>query len=80
MRRLMLSLLVMAVLITTTYAITIHVPEQFATIAEAIEIAVDGDSILVGPGIYDPPPTVYNEPDSITLLGNVTWVPTAPSF
>ena len=32
---------------------TINVPEDFATIQEAIDYSVDGDSILVSPGTYN---------------------------
>jgi hypothetical protein len=70
MRKVCLSVLILVVLSMTAYAVTRYVPEEYATIAAAIQACSDGDSIIVGPGIYDPPPTVFNEPDNITLLGN----------
>lgn len=32
---------------------TVRVPEDFATIQEAVDAAGDGDTVLVGPGVYD---------------------------
>jgi len=67
----LLALLVVAVLsVCTVQAITIYVPQNYPTIGAAINAANDGDSIIVGPGIYDHAPIVYNEPNNITLLGN----------
>jgi hypothetical protein len=36
-----------------TCAVTRHVPSQYATINQAIDAAVSGDSVLVAPGVYD---------------------------
>ena len=35
-------------------AATYHVPSEYATIQEAIDASVAGDSVLVGPGTYGP--------------------------
>jgi len=39
----------------------INVPEDFATISEAVENAVDGTTILVGPGVYSEQVTLDNK-------------------
>jgi hypothetical protein len=70
MRKVCLSVSILVVLSMTAFAVTRLVPQQYPTIAAAILASVDGDSIIVGPGVYDHPPTIYNEPDNITLLGN----------
>ena len=31
---------------------TYHIPEDYSTIQEAVDIAIDGDKIIVDPGIY----------------------------
>ncbi|MCX6641342.1 MAG: T9SS type A sorting domain-containing protein [bacterium] len=70
MRRILGLITAVTLLTSLLSARTIYVPQNYPTIGAAITAAVSGDSILVGPGIYDPPPTVYNSPDHITLLGN----------
>ncbi len=70
MKKITFTFIAVAICGTASFGITINVPEDYATIGEAISVAVDGDTIIVGPGVYDPPPTVFYEPDDITLLGN----------
>lgn len=70
MRGSIMTMVLVLVLVSMASAITIYVPEDYPTIGAAINAASDGDSILVGPGTYDPAPTVYGEPNNITLLGN----------
>ncbi len=40
---------------SASFGSIIHVPEDFATIPEAIEEAVDGDTVMVGPGDFREP-------------------------
>jgi parallel beta-helix repeat protein len=50
-------------------AITIYVPGDYPTIGEAVNAAVDGDSIVVGPGEYEGV-RVIGTPNDITLTGS----------
>ena len=49
-----LSILLAALLIFPAAAAssTIHVPDDYATIQEAVDAAIDGDTIIVRPGTY----------------------------
>ncbi len=42
-------------------AATIHVPEEYATIQDAITNAVDGDTIIVAAGVYNISTTILND-------------------
>jgi len=33
-------------------ATVIYIPEEYSTIPEAIEVSIDGDTVMVGPGVY----------------------------
>ena len=52
---------------------TIRVPEDFPTIQKAIDAAGDGDTILVGPGIYDGDLVISGK--SITLMSTYNGDP-----
>jgi hypothetical protein len=49
-------------------AATLRVPEDFAAIQQAIDAAASGDSILVGPGLYDENLNAHGK--YLTLLGS----------
>jgi hypothetical protein len=70
MRRLISLALALAFLTLTLNARTILVPQDYTTIAAAIDTAISGDSIVVGPGTYDSPPPIIGYPNNITLIGN----------
>lgn len=51
--------------------IAIHVPADFATIQEAIDNAIDGDSILVAPGNYNISTAILNDHvNNLQLIGS----------
>ena len=52
MRYICTSIVAMLVLAGTSFAATINVPGDYATIQAAVDAAVDGDAIEVGPGTY----------------------------
>jgi hypothetical protein len=52
MRRLVLAFLFIQLLVTSLAAVTLHVPEQYNTISEAILNAEVKDTVLVEPGEY----------------------------
>jgi hypothetical protein len=71
MKTLLTLVIAWMLFLVTASAVTIHVPENYLTIGEAIQAASNGDSILVGPGIYDQVPfSINSNPEYITLLGN----------
>lgn len=50
---------------------TIYVPDDYATIQEAIDHAIDGDTILVAPGNYDLSAGIWNDRvNNLILLGS----------
>ena len=50
--RVIASCLLVLALALPAHSATIHVPADYTTIHEALEVAVSGDSVLVGPGTY----------------------------
>ena len=52
MRYICTSIVAMLILAGTSFAATINVPGEYATIQEAVDAASDGDAIEVGPGTY----------------------------
>jgi hypothetical protein len=52
MRSICTSIVATLVLAGTSFADTIHVPDDYTTIQEAIDVSNDGDEIIVAPGIY----------------------------
>jgi len=52
-RYLVVALALTALCAVPTFASTILVPDDFSTIGEAIGAAVDGDEVVVSPGIYN---------------------------
>ncbi|HCA39683.1 MAG: right-handed parallel beta-helix repeat-containing protein [Phycisphaerales bacterium] len=46
------SIITALILIETTFAATIHVPADHATIQDAVDVAATGDEIIVAPGVY----------------------------
>jgi len=48
----------------------IHVPDDYATIQEAVDAAVDGDEIVVGPGVY----TGVDDLPVVDMLGKAVWL------
>ncbi|TKJ42188.1 hypothetical protein CEE37_00485 [candidate division LCP-89 bacterium B3_LCP] len=70
MKRVFFLSIILLLYASSPQAITIYVPDDYATIGDAILAASDGDSILVGPGEYDQVPFTITGPDNITLLGN----------
>ncbi|MFH1998513.1 MAG: right-handed parallel beta-helix repeat-containing protein [Planctomycetota bacterium] len=52
MKRLFQASCIILVLFGSAYTRDIHVPGEYATIQQAIEAAVDGDSVMVEPGTY----------------------------
>jgi predicted outer membrane repeat protein len=63
---LILSLLIMAV---CGYATIINIPEDYPTIQEGLNVAEEGDSVLVAPGIYYEN-IIWPETNEIKLIGN----------
>jgi parallel beta-helix repeat protein len=51
-KALLLSLTVMAIWILPLWSATIHVPGDYSTIQAGINASVNGDTVLVAPGIY----------------------------
>jgi hypothetical protein len=51
MRIIMFALVILAVPVLA-HAATLKVPGQYATIQQAIDTAVNGDTVLVAPGTY----------------------------
>ena len=48
----MKKILIVVLLVTVTFGITINVPEDYPTIQEAINVSSDGDLVLVADGTY----------------------------
>ena len=46
--------------ITLLHTEVIHIPADYATIQAGINASVDGDTVLVAPGIYYETPSIYN--------------------
>ncbi|GJM44542.1 MAG: hypothetical protein DHS20C21_13840 [Gemmatimonadota bacterium] len=60
-----IALMVVTAAATATHASTFRVPEEYATIQAAIDVAASGDSVLVGPGTWTP------ETRSIVICSNL---------
>ena len=60
------------------YAAVIHVPEDFELISEAVDNAEDGDTIMVGPGVYRGGVGLLSEPQNLSIIGTpdmrTTWI------
>ena len=55
------KLFISTLFITTfVFATTINVPADSSTIQAGINASVDGDTVLVAPGIYYETPSIYN--------------------
>jgi parallel beta-helix repeat protein len=48
----LLTVFFLAIFTSTTQAVTVHVPDDFDTIQEAIDACVDGDTVIVRDGTY----------------------------
>ena len=59
-----------------TFAATYNVPADYATIQAAIDVASDGDSILVAPGTYTSPNNgiIQSNGKAISILAKATNV------
>jgi predicted outer membrane repeat protein len=68
MRHICTSIVAMLVLAGTSFAATINVPGDHATIQAAIDAASDGDEVLVMPGIYQSGQSGH----VVNLYGNIT--------
>ena len=55
-------------------AADLFVPSQFATIQEAIDVSVDGDRIVVSPGLYNEALTVSQRTIEITSSGGLVTI------
>jgi hypothetical protein len=48
----LLTIFFLAVFISTTHAVTVYVPDDFDRIQEAIDVCIDGDTVIVRDGTY----------------------------
>jgi hypothetical protein len=76
-------LMVLCCAVTSSFAATIHVPSQQPTIQVGINAAVNGDTVLVAPGVYVGPIQIGGKrivlrsiwgPEVTTIQGTVSFV------
>ncbi len=60
MSKLITFFIAFAILIPSSFAATIHVPGNYATIQAGVNAAANGDTVLVGPGTYTESVTIQN--------------------
>ncbi len=68
---LFLSAVVIALITTPIRADILNVPGDFETIQGAVDNAADGDSVIVGPGIYRERVRVVRDPASLSIIGSL---------
>jgi hypothetical protein len=68
MKKFLVLITVLVVSTSLAYAVTIYVPGDYDTIQEAIDAAVDGDSVVIAPGDYEGF-YVVGGADNLTILG-----------
>ena len=69
MKRISLLLLLVVWFCQSVYAVTIGITEDQSTIQEAVDVAGNGDTILVGDGVYRENISIWNK-DLILLSEN----------